>query len=203
MSNMSRNLIIVTAFLAALGFIADIVGVFGIDTESKITTKWLLLETIIMVGAIVSLIQFIRDMRKKLDAVNIDSSELIKQLLAEKDALNEQLKSVIYERELLQSAIQVIESDERRLTDPEIAYLSAISSGMSSGRETLSENDKYGIVKGIIKLSCSDRDFRDEQKIAVRDLGEKYNLPDAVIIGLIGEQEGKMKRASPCDAAKK
>ncbi len=132
--------------------------------------------------------------KKELGSSNSNSLELIKQLMEENNSLREQLKSITYERELLQAAIQVIEADESRLSDTEIAYLSAVSSGMSGGRDALSESDKYEIVKGIIKLSCADKNFRPEQQMAVREIGEKYNLPDAVIIGLIGEQVSKMKK---------
>ena len=185
--------ILLTIF-SVLGIIADLTGVFGIDVDQIITMRWLLIEVVVSAGIIVVMAQFMIKMRQQLDIPDKNSQDLIDKLSQENTELRSLIKDTIYERELLKSAIHVIEIDrETQLADPEIAHLSAIADGMIRGGDKLSEEDKINIIKSIIKVTCADRNFRHAEQVAVRSLAKKYNTDDTIVTSLINQALDNLK----------
>ncbi len=184
----------VTAGLFVLGVVADFAGAFGVDVNQSITIRWLLAEVVISAAIILVMAQFMIQMKLKLGGPDQNAQSLIKQLQQENKELHVSLKSIVFERELLQSAFQVIEVDRvQQFTDPEVAHLSAISDSMKQCRDMLSEEDRVDIIKMIIKLSCADRDFRKEEQLAIRDMAHKYNIDANIVSLLIDKATDRLK----------
>ena len=190
-------LIITTTILMMLGVIADLTGVLGINVDNQITVRWLLLEVIVSAGIILVLAQLILTMKQKLDERGNSDQELIAQLKQEIKNLEIKITSIIFERELLQAAILVIDTDrEQQFTDPEMAYLGAISSAMQQEKDTLSEEDRFKIIDMIIKLSCADRDFRKNQQEAVILIGRRFGLDYNRVSAMINTEISRLNRTN-------
>jgi hypothetical protein len=186
-------LFISAAILTVLGIIADISGVLGVDVDQKVTTRWLLIEVIFFGAIILVLSQMMYQMKQKLSELTNTRDGMIEQLRKDNIELSENIKIVTYQRELLQSAIQVIEIDrDRQFTDPELAHLIAISSTMKQYRDMLTKQDRLDILTSIINLACADKDFRREQQIAVQEIGERYQLDSNYVTALITNSINKI-----------
>lgn len=131
-------------------------------------------------------------MKQKIDLPDKNSQVLIEQLRQEN-------KDLIFERELLKGAIRVMETD-RRFTDPEIAYLTAISSGMRTGNnESLSEQSKMDIIETLIQFACADRDFRSQEQLAVKNVAKSLQIDGKIVEDLINSEIRRLSAMKPED----
>lgn len=186
-------IIVLTAVLIVLGIVADLSGVLGLDVNQQITMRWLLIEVVVSGGVILVMAQLIIQTKQQLIDAGSSNSQFIEQLKKENDELHNSIKSIIRERELLQSAIKVIEVDRlKQFTDPEIAHLTGLCSGMNQQREVLSYDERLDILKQVINIACSDRDFRREQQLAVKEIGDKYRIEGMIVKTLIAEAEKRL-----------
>jgi hypothetical protein len=89
-------------------------------------------------------------------------------------ATDDLLRQVLFEREVLRAGVLILQRDH--LTDREIATLEAISSRMDEHGLLLSLEDRKKVVDCAFNIACADKDFRQGEQNAVREIMIKYNL---------------------------